>query len=348
MKPAATSVVITAHNYGRFIEEAIESVLSQDYPADRMEVLVVDDGSTDDTAERVRNYGARIRYFYMPNRGQASALNLGFGEARGEIIAMLDADDYWLPGKLRRIVEEFKNRPEVGMIYHPFLEVDMESNERRISPSFVAVSGSFAENKREFFWYAPPGTSASIRRKVLERVLPIPEEIRMLADGYVNALIPFLTPVLGIPEPLSVYRVHGKNSYYAAEGQMPMEVRKSRLESRQILLDAKRKWLANNGFTRKQPPVRAFLDRWRLYQEADEFQLGAPGRWRYFSHLMLYNRCYGPHLSRRLRMINRVNALGALVVGYKHFHLLEKWRLAAVAGVKRAFRGGEARGERAL
>src|SRR5215831_667914 len=99
------SVLITTHNYGRFIEEAIESVLSQDFPSDQVEILVVDDGSTDDTPERVKKYGLRIRYLYKPNGGQASALNFGIARACGEFIALLDADDLFLPGKLRRIIQ---------------------------------------------------------------------------------------------------------------------------------------------------------------------------------------------------------------------------------------------------
>src|SRR6266436_4803621 len=118
MSVPLVSVVIDTHNYGRFIEECIDSVLSQDFPADQMEVVVVDDGSTDDTAERIKKYGSRIRYFYKSNGGQASAFNLGFAKARGEIIALLDADDYWLPGKLGRIVAEFESQPEAGLVYH--------------------------------------------------------------------------------------------------------------------------------------------------------------------------------------------------------------------------------------
>jgi glycosyltransferase involved in cell wall biosynthesis len=74
---------MTTYNYGHFIEESIESVLSQDYPLDRRELVIVDDGSTDDTADRVRNYGSKVRYFFKPNGVQASALNLGFASARG-------------------------------------------------------------------------------------------------------------------------------------------------------------------------------------------------------------------------------------------------------------------------
>jgi glycosyltransferase involved in cell wall biosynthesis len=334
MSPALVSVLITTYNYGRFIEESIESVLSQDFPPDQIEILVVDDGSTDDTSERIKKYGSSIRYLYKSNGGQASALNLGFAEARGEIIALLDADDYWLPGKARRVLQEFEKRPDLAMVYHPFLEFDMQTKEHRKTTTFRQVSGSFFGTNPEFFWYHPPGTSTVYRRRFLDRVLPIPEQIRMLADGYIDALLPFYAPVLAIPEYLAAYRLHGNNSYQVNQLQSLQEATQKRLNLRQILLDAKLKWLADNGFSRNQRPVRDFLDRWTLYQESDEFFLSPPGRLRFFRHLMLYNRCYGPHVSRRLRFINYINTFAALATGYKHFHLLDKWREKTTGAIK--------------
>src|SRR5262249_10020117 len=112
------TVLITTYNYGRFIEQAIESVLSQVYPADRVQIVVVDDGSTDDTWEVVKKYGSRIEYYLKENGGQATALNLGFEKANGEIVALLDADDLFLPEKLRRIGEAFERDLRLGMVYH--------------------------------------------------------------------------------------------------------------------------------------------------------------------------------------------------------------------------------------
>jgi glycosyltransferase involved in cell wall biosynthesis len=322
------SVVITAYNYGRFIEEAIDSVLSQEVPSARVEVVVVDDGSTDDTAERVRNYGSKVRYFHTPNRGQASALNLGFANARGEIISLLDGDDFFLPGKLARVADAFLRDPALGMVHHPMVGWNMQTNERRESHAPL-ISGTPLENEKDFFWYLAPGTCASFRRKFLDRFLPIPEEIRMLADDYPGWLIVFVAPILALPDCVSVYRVHGQNSFQTNENQMPVETRKHRLRLWQTVIDAKRRWLTANGFTRKDPLVGPFLDRWSLYLENQEFSLHCPGRLRFFSHLMLYNRCYGPHLSWRLRAINYFNAVASLITGYRYFSLLNRWRLRA-------------------
>src|SRR5215469_2249314 len=153
MNVPAVTVLIDAYNYGRFIEEAIDSVLAQEFPMDQVEILVVDDGSTDDTAERVKKYGSKIKYLHKPNGGQASALNLAFARTRGEIVSLLDGDDFFLPGKVARVAEVFERDPSLGMFYHPFLEFDMATNERRGS-KFPLFSGSVFENPAKFLGYA--------------------------------------------------------------------------------------------------------------------------------------------------------------------------------------------------
>lgn len=96
----AVSVVIPAFNYGRFVTEAVDSVLRQTLPVG--EVIVVDDGSTDDTRGRLSQYGARVKYVYQQNRGLSAARNTGIREAASDWIAFLDADDLWHPAKLER------------------------------------------------------------------------------------------------------------------------------------------------------------------------------------------------------------------------------------------------------
>jgi glycosyltransferase involved in cell wall biosynthesis len=334
------TVLITTYNYGQFIEEAIDSILGQDFALDLVQILVVDDGSTDGTSERIKKYGSRIEYFYKPNGGQASALNFGIARARGEILALLDADDYFVPGKLSLIAAAFQKDPALGMVYHRLQEWHMQTGERHEArSSFVSLSGDVRSVPDFFLRYVPQATSCiSYRRALLEPFLPIPESIRMLADGYLTMLIPFLSPVLAVTEFLAVYRVHGNNCYYADDGKMPVEVRKSRVLKWQILMDAMRKWLVDNGYTRKQKSVRDFLDRFTLYAESEEFQISCPGRVRFFRHLQTYNSCFAPLMSRRLRVINFFNAFGALALGYKRFYLLDRWRMDATSSVQRVFK----------
>src|SRR3954465_5283675 len=107
MPPPApvVSIVMATYNFERFLARAIESALAQDYPAESLDIVVIDDGSTDDTAEAIRPYLDHLRYIWQPNAGLSAATNRGVEEARGEFIGLLDADDMWLPDKVRRQVD---------------------------------------------------------------------------------------------------------------------------------------------------------------------------------------------------------------------------------------------------
>ena len=323
MTTPTVTVLIDTYNYGRFIEAAIDSVLSQDFPREQMEILVVDDGSTDDTEERVKKYGERVRYFYKPNGGQASAFNFGFARARGEIVALLDADDYWLPGKLRRVAEEFEKNPELGMVYHQYAELDDATGSMK-EKNFRVVSGSFKEGD-DLFWYEPHPTSCTTyRRKFLEQIPQVPEELRILADVWIGLLIPFVAPMLAVPEILTTYRIHGKNLYYGKEEELPRESRRTRIAAVQLVMGKMRPWLEEHGFGRRAD-VGAFMDRLRLYEEQERFILEPPGRVRYLRHQMSYDSCYGKHLSWRVRVINYLTALATLVAGYKRRARMGGW-----------------------
>jgi len=108
------SVVIPTYNCGPFAVEAVRSVLAQTVPAH--EIIVVDDGSTDDTASRVAEFGSRVRYIRKENGGVSSARNRGIAEATGDLIAFLDADDVWHPRKLEIQVTVLENHPEIGLV----------------------------------------------------------------------------------------------------------------------------------------------------------------------------------------------------------------------------------------
>ena len=325
MEPLIT-VLITTHNYGHFIEEAVDSVLAQDFPPDQFEILVVDDGSTDDTSERVRKYGSRIEYFYKPNGGQASALNFGFEKARGEIVALLDADDLFLPSKLTRIAQAFQENPSLGMVYHRAREWKPETNQYS-EYEFIAISGDLHKDPDRFALYTPQVTTCvCFRRTSVSPLLPIPETMRMNADCFLVALIPFLTPVLALDEFLSVYRIHGKNSFYLHERQIPREVREYRLLTWQTAIGEMRKWLAGHGYTQELRPVRSLSVQWAILLDREAFGVNPPGRVRYFLHLLKCCRYRLPLMTWRLVVINYLDALAALVVGYENFPRWEKRR----------------------
>ena len=121
------SVVIPTYNSAAFVVSAVESVLRQELePA---EIIVVDDGSTDDTADALGPYRRSIRYITQPNSGPAVARNRGVGAVQSDWIAFLDADDVWMPHKLRRQVECMKQNPRAGLIHSAFLDWDNRTGE---------------------------------------------------------------------------------------------------------------------------------------------------------------------------------------------------------------------------
>ncbi len=120
------SVIIPAYNCELYITEAVESVLQQ--RDCRYEIVIIDDGSTDNTKEVLEPYLSRIRYIPQKNQGVAAARNHGIAQAKGELIAFLDADDYFLPGKLSAQAELFCHDPSLGIVHSGWTRVDSEGN----------------------------------------------------------------------------------------------------------------------------------------------------------------------------------------------------------------------------
>ena len=109
------SIVTPSFNQGAFIRQTIDSVLNQDYP--HIDYRVIDGGSTDDTVEVLKSYGARVAWVSEKDRGQAHAINKGAAEARGEIRAYLNSDDLLRPGAVRRVVDHFRDHPVCDLVY---------------------------------------------------------------------------------------------------------------------------------------------------------------------------------------------------------------------------------------
>lgn len=115
MRDPLVTIVTPSFNQGRFIRATIESVLNQDYP--RIEYIVMDGGSTDDSAAVVADYADRLTYVSESDRGQAHAINKGFAMARGEIVAWINSDDVLYPGAVSRAVAELARSPALGAVY---------------------------------------------------------------------------------------------------------------------------------------------------------------------------------------------------------------------------------------
>ncbi len=327
MKAPFFTVLIDTYNYGRFIEEAVGSVLAQDFPASEREIVVVDDGSTDDTEKRLRKFGDAIRYLRKQNGGQASAFNFGFEQARGEVIALLDADDVWLPGKLGRVYEAFEQNSGAGMVYH---RVQMWSNTGETSEEdyFVPVSGRVPGNRRALLQYPMMSTSRlAFRREALKELLPVPEVLRSQADAYLTALIIFVAPIVAVPEFLGKYRMHGANLFHVDGEHASRSQVEHRMAMRAALFAEIRSWLKKRGEDEDSRDIHAYLKQWTKAQERDGFMLKAPGRWKYSLHLLEYPWIYGEIMTGRHRAYSYLRAFAALFLGYHHLHALDDLRM---------------------
>jgi glycosyltransferase involved in cell wall biosynthesis len=211
------SVLIDTYNHERFIERAIISVLEQDMPMDNVEILVVDDGSTDRTSELVRQYEPRVRLIRKSNGGQASAFNFGFAQTRGGILVTLDGDDWWAKEKLRRVLETLDANPDVGIVGHGLYEQYSDGRANGlILPGRPYRLDLASRQNAELFRHLAAffGTSRmTIRKSVLDQILPIPEELTIEADEYIFTLAPAISPAIILNEALCYYRIHSGNLF---------------------------------------------------------------------------------------------------------------------------------------
>ncbi|MEA5579252.1 glycosyltransferase family A protein [Anabaena sp. UHCC 0451] len=202
------SVIITNYNYARFLRQSIESVFQQSYQ--NFELIVVDDGSTDNSREVIESYGDRIIPVFQENGGMSASRNAGYAKSTGEIVCFLDADDYYHPEKLEKVVSGFLSHPEWVMIAHCWTSVNAESVPTGGSASDRMSQGNVKHLLLKWGKYASGITSASAyRRSGLEKVMP--SQGNMGIDSYLNSSLPFYGEVGGINENLMFYRIHGKN-----------------------------------------------------------------------------------------------------------------------------------------
>ena len=210
-----TSIVITNYNYERFLRDAIDSALSQ--TDTNREVIVVDDGSTDGSAQVISSYGQEVRPVFKTNGGMASGYNAGFRVSRGDIVLFLDSDDMLLPTAVTEVVQAF-DQGRVAKVHWPLLEINEDGTAtgnvvpRRDLPEgdFRAATLSHGPDA----YLSPPTSGNAWSRAFLERVLPMPEpEYRQHADAYLTTLAPHFGTIRRLATPQAKYRVHRANDY---------------------------------------------------------------------------------------------------------------------------------------
>ncbi|MEO0267357.1 MAG: glycosyltransferase [candidate division WOR-3 bacterium] len=215
-KRIIASIIIDTYNYGRFIEDAIDSVLNQTFPQKDMEIIVVDDGSTDNTSQIVKKYKDKIKYIYKENRGQASALNLGIENSKGEYLVFLDADDFCSPQRVERVVEEFEKYENVVQVNNGFKFVNKNGKEIDFAfwkPNFYEFHNLSLNRKNIYLFFSSfaPMSAIALRKGILKYILPFPEKSKIGADMCIDLVAMWFGNLSFLKEELTYYRIHGDN-----------------------------------------------------------------------------------------------------------------------------------------
>ena len=211
------SIVVTNHEYEIFLGPCLDSALAQDHPD--LEVIVVDDGSTDGSAGVIARYGDDVTAVFQPNGGQGSAFNTGFARSTGDVVIFLDADDLLDAGAASAAAEMLRT-PGVVKAHWPLREIDGAGAETgRLVPGRGSdlPHGDLREQVRihgPATMRFPPTSGNAWTRRYLELVLPMDEAIfRIGADTLLFEIAPFIGAMARSVEPCGSYRAHGSNKW---------------------------------------------------------------------------------------------------------------------------------------
>ncbi|MCK4735030.1 MAG: glycosyltransferase [Methanophagales archaeon] len=196
------SIIIPVYNGERYISEAIDSVLNQTYRD--FEIIVIDDGSKDNTSNILRMYGEKIRWKSQENKGPASAKKIGTSMTEGEYITYLDSDDMFLPDKLKQQVDYLDKHPEVGLVYSDYYQVDEKGKITKLISCNKKNVPLIQQN------YVPT-SGVMCRRECFDNVGVFDESLGGDYDWDMWLRISEKYPIYCIPKPLFKYRVHGEN-----------------------------------------------------------------------------------------------------------------------------------------
>jgi len=207
------SILIPTYNHARFISEAIESILKQDYPQDKIEILVIDDGSTDNTKKTVKKY-KKVKYFYQKNSGQAWALKNGIKKAKGKYIFVLNSDDIFLPQKIRKFVDIFEKDKSIAHIGNLTYILRNNHKIKEDIPSSILDKKIKGKDLMLFFYknnkFYGGGSNYAGKASLMKKI-SIKKEIYMYPDEYLVISLLNNGNSYFFGEPLTLYRFHESN-----------------------------------------------------------------------------------------------------------------------------------------
>ncbi|MEM1239884.1 MAG: glycosyltransferase family 2 protein [Cyanobacteria bacterium P01_H01_bin.26] len=221
------SILINNYNYGSFLSQAVDSALNQTYQ--NIEVIVIDDGSQDNSPAVIRSYGDKVTPVLKENGGQASALNAGFAKSRGDIICLLDADDIYLPDKVLEVVSVFNKDNTIDWFFHrstpyqsdqlvdkrlpAFFREICEQN-TKVSPRKIDFRQEVRQAQTPDF--APATSNICLSRALAQKIFPMPEVPGNSGVAISDLYIKLLAVGLGVgyqtERNLCIFRLH-RNIY---------------------------------------------------------------------------------------------------------------------------------------
>jgi len=229
-------------------------------------VLVVDDGSTDDSRARLAPYGDRVELVFTGHGGQAAALNAGLARARGDAVMFLDADDVLRPDAAALVAAALSANPAAVRVQFRMEVIDARgapTGAVKPAPHLAPPSGDLRREQLAFpFDLAWMSYSAGgFRRAALERILPIPErEFAECPDWYLVHLAPLLGEVVSLPDVAAAYRVHGANRYERAAGELDLDHVRRSVAYAAATAGALQGLAAELGLARPRGPILSVAD----------------------------------------------------------------------------------------
>lgn len=234
-KNVKVSIIITNYNYEEYVEEAILSALRQTYT--NIEVIVVDDGSTDNSQKTIKKYSDRIITVFQENKGMIEASNTGFAKSSGELIMFLDADDYLEPFAINKVVDAWDEK--YAKIHFRLSLVDNNKNIIGYKPDKkknLSTGDVYKEILSTGKYYTVPTSGNVYSKNVLANFFPIQDYNfsnindylgKFSTDGYLKRKVPFHGNVGAIQKPLGFYRIHGKN-FGATKSEINNKIKRNR------------------------------------------------------------------------------------------------------------------------
>ena len=257
--PIRASIVVINHDYGEFLRVSLDSALTQSFAG--VEVIVVDDGSQDDSRAIIASYGDRLRAVYQDNGGHTSAVNAGFAASTGDYVLFLDADDWLDPDCLAVAIAAL--RPEDAKVQFQLATINRQGQDQNMPFPYFPPDFSpelVDRQARASGWYPWTVSTGNVyARWYLAQVFPLDVgRVYRSPDGYLNKLAPLFGPVRSLPRVLGAYRVHGRNAWASSANSWTQHVVVNWLRFNQVLEAAFVDCARKRGIALRRPLIHPF------------------------------------------------------------------------------------------